>query len=614
MGGYAGIVEHGGVAPDRDLLARMGKLVQHRGPDACGQFFDGPVAVEQHVRRLVPGSGAVPLVTEDEVFLLDGWFYDAADVPESPVGPAAPMSQHGKTLLCAWRKWGRRFVEHVEGDFAVAVWERKTQELHLFRDRFGIRPLFWTRNGKSFAFASTLPALLEVPWVRRDVDHERLAEYLSFQVVHAPRTLLTDIWQVEPGHWLTVSADRVHTRRWWTPRYAPKGTKRPRDTDIIDAISEAVQRSVRRRVPTDTRTGIYLSGGLGSTAIAAASRRLHLNLPTFTISFADDPFPETPFAGRVARLLGLEHHEVVVGSADIARSFDSTVAAMGHPIGNATAILQGLLGQAAAEHVKVVLAGDGGPELFGGQMLDRLQRELRLAKIGRRLPRRARGLLGRLAGSRGNALDTPADAIPLAQGIGGANLFSEVDRRRILAEERWVRPPVRHDVLSQFHANLDTDPINTALHGFLRSWLGEGALTRADRMAALHGVDGRFPLLDAEVADFAMGLPGGVKVRRVGGSLHTRWPLRAMLDGVVPSALVNRPRRGMARPPDDWLEKAGRLFFEARWEALRSNRHGLFDVQGLERMRGRVQGDQRVAQQFWSLFILDAWLAQLASA
>lgn len=609
MGGFAGWLD----APDTDpdVLRRMGRAIAHRGPDGHGTFDDDRLHVVQRVRSLNRPAGCIPVVTDDHVLLLDGWFYDGDEQPDSQLGPAAPITRHARTLLASWQRWGRRFVEHVEGDFAVGVYDRRSGDVHLFRDRFGIRPLFWSQRGRAFGFASTLPALLELPWVRREVDPDRLAEYLSFQVVHAPRTLLRDVRQLEPGHWLTLKDGALRTRRWWSPRYAPRGTDRPSDGEIIDAVSEAVQRSVRRRVPTDAKTGLYLSGGLGSTAIAAAARRLHLELPTFTLSFADDPFPETPFAGRVASLLGLEHHELVVGSSDIARAFEKTVAAMGHPIGNPTAVLQGLLAEAAAPHVGVVLAGDGGPELFGGQMLDRLQRELRLARFGRRLPRRTRRLASKLLGGRGRALSTDPSAIPLAQGIGGANLFSEVDRRRILADAAWVRPPVRHDVLSQFHANLDTDPINTALHGFLRSWLGEGALARADRMAALHGLDARFPLLDAEVSDYAMGLPGSVKVRRVGGSLHTRWPLRAVLDGVLPAPLVNRPRRGMARPPDDWLERSGRLFFESRWESLRANQHGLFDVDGLERLRAMLPGDPKVALQFWSLFVLDTWLTEL---
>ncbi len=613
MGGFAGWLDRR-AAPDRAAVERMGRAVAHRGPDGSGLFAEKGAVFVQHVRRLAPHGAPIPLVTSRYAFLLDGWFYDACDLPESLMGPAAPISRHAKTLLTAWERWGRRFVEHVEGDFAVVVYERESGALHLFRDRFGIRPLYWSHDGAALAFASTFPALLQLPWVRREADPDRLAEYLSFQVVHAPRTLFADIHQLEPGHWLSFVDGEIHARRWWTPRYAPRGTPRPSDAAIIDAVSDAVQRAVRRRVPRDARTGLYLSGGLGSTAIAAAARRLHLDLPTFTLSFADDPFPETPFAGRVARLLGLDHTELLVGSSDIARAFEPTVAALGHPIGNPTAILQGLLAKATASHVRVVLAGDGGPELFGGQMLDRLQRQLRLARLGRRLPPRVRKLAARLLGPRGAALRTPPDELPLASGIGGANLFSELDRRRILADDRWVRPPIRQEVLARFHANLDTDPINTALHGFLRSWLEEGALTRADRMAAAHGLDARFPLLDAEVADYAMGLPGCVKVRRVGGSLHTRWPLRALLDGVLPAPLVNRPRRGMARPPDDWLEHAGRLFFENRWEALRSNRHGLFRVEGLDRMRAMLPGDPKIGLQFWSLFILDAWLAEVTGA
>ncbi len=614
MGGLGGLVHFRGDAPDSALLERMSGTLAARGPDGGDRFAEGPMAFVHRLRGLNQDRGPMPVVTDDAVLVMDGWIYDHT-TPEHLTGPSAPASRDADTLRAAWARWGRRFVEHVEGDFAVAVWDRKSQQLHLVRDRFGIRPLFWTRKGGRFAFASTIPALLHVPWVEHAPDPDRLAEYLSFQVVHAPRTLLRDVRQVEPGHWLTVDADHLVTRRWWTPRYAPKGTARPRDSEIIDTVQEAVQRSVRRRVPQGTEVGLYLSGGLGSTAIAAAARRLYLNLPTFTLSFADDPYPELPFAGRVARLLGLEHHELTVGSADVAAAFEPTVRALGHPIGNPTAILQGLLAQKARERVRIVLSGDGGPELFGGRMLDRLQRQLRVQRAGSVLPRRTRGLLGRALGKLGvdqaDALTVRADRLALEQGIGGANLFGTEDRRALLREPTWVRPSVRQDVLGLFHTNLETDPINTALHGFLRSWLGEGALARADRMATASGLDARFPLLDHEIVRYAAGLPGSVKVRRVGGSLHTRWPLRAMLDGVLPAPLVNRPRRGMPAPPDGWLVNAGRLFFEERWDLLCEDPFDLFDARGLEDLRTRLPSEPAVALQVWALFIFDAWARSL---
>ncbi|MCB9677531.1 MAG: asparagine synthase (glutamine-hydrolyzing) [Alphaproteobacteria bacterium] len=610
MGGLAGLIHFAGDAPSRERVEQMGDSVAVRGPDGEGAFAEGRVAFAHRTRSLASRPIVQPVVTDDVVLMLDGWIYDHT-VPGHFMGPAAPEPTDSQTLLAAWQRWGRRFVEHVEGDFAVAVWERKDERLHLFRDRFGIRPLFWTRKDGRFGFASTLPALLHLDWVEREPDPDRLAEYLSFQVVHAPRTLVRSVHQVEPGHWLTVDAKSLVTRRWWAIRYAPKGTARPRDSEIIDTLQENVARAVRRRVPKETEVGLYLSGGLGSTAIAAAARRLYLNLPTFTLSFADDPYPELPFAGRVARLLGLEHHELTVGSADVAAAFVPTVRALGHPIGNPTAILQGLLAREARQRVRVVLAGDGGPELFGGRMLDRFQQQLRTLKAGRMLPRATRKLLGRVLGPKGTALTTDPDRLALELGIGGANLFSEADRRAVLADAAWVRPGVRQDVLGLFHTNLDTDPINTALHGFLRSWLGEGALARADRTATAAGLDARFPLLDHEIVTYAAGLPGSVKVRRVGGSLHSRWPLRAMLDGVLPAPLVNRPRRGMPSPPDGWLANAGRLFFEERWELLREDPLGLFDAAGLEGMRARLASHPEVSLQFWALFVLDAWMRDL---
>jgi len=610
MGGLAGLIHFTGEAPSVELVDRMGRDVAARGPDGHGRFSKGPAAFVHHARRQSEGVEVQPVVTEDVVILLDGWIYDHS-LPEHIVGPAAPSPTDSHTLLTAWNRWGKRFVEHVEGDFAVAVWQCRERKLHLFRDRFGIRPLFWTRHHGQFGFASTLKALLHLPWVEREPDRNRLAEYLSFQVVHAPRTFIRSVRQVEPGHWLSVDDKSLVTRRWWTIRYAPKGTARPSDAEIIDRVQESVQRAVRRRIPKDTEVGLYLSGGLGSTAIAAASRRLHLHVPTFTLSFADDPYPELPFAGRVARLLGLEHHELTVGSADVAAAFEPTVRALGHPIGNPTAILQGLLAHKARERVRIVLSGDGGPELFGGRMLDRFQQQLRSIKAARMLPRSGRKLLGKLLGKRGEAFNADPDRLALELGIGGANLFSEADRRALLADSSWVRPSVRQDVLGLFQANLDTDPVNTALHGYLRSWLGEGALARADRMATAAGLDARFPLLDQEIVTYAAALPGSVKVRRVGGSLHTRWPLRAMLDGVLPAPLVNRPRRGMPSPPDGWLVNSGRLFFEARLDQLREDPHGLFNPDGIEAMRRRLPSQPAVALQFWALFILDAWLRTL---
>jgi asparagine synthase (glutamine-hydrolysing) len=359
-------------------------------------------------------------------------------------------------------------------------------------------------------------------------------------------------------------------------------------------------------------SALYLSGGLGSTAIAASARTLHKELPSFTLGFQDDPHPELPFAGRVASLLGLEHEEIIVGSADLANAFDRLIPALGHPLGNPAALLQLLLAEHVGTKAKVVLTGDGSVELFGGRFLDGVARDLAVAKRLSHIPGPLRRTLTWLPGGGDKRrLTTDPSRYGLDLGLGGSNLFSTAERERLLVDPAWVRPDVRHDVLAPFYADLDTDPLNAVLNATLRSWLCEDALTRADRTGARAGLDTRFPLLDRDLLTLAASLPGSFKVRRVGGSVHTRWPLRAMLKGVLPPPLVNRPKRWMPAPMDAWLRGPGRLFLEDRVNRLRENRRGLWKVEAIDALKtGLARGDSD-GLKLWGLILLDAWMEQL---
>lgn len=615
MGGLAGLVHFDGDAPDPRVVEAVAARLAHRGPDGHGAWAEGPAALAHRLRRVQPGHKLQPCVADDLVVLLDGWIYDHEELGRS-AGVEAEGLTDTEALLHAWRRWGLDALERIEGEFALAIWDRRGRALTLVRDRLGVRPLHWAGRGGRVAFASELPALLEVPWVSRDPDPTRLAEYLSFQVVHAPRTLLQDVSQVEPGCWLQATRDGIRTRRWWRLRYAPPGTPRPSEGEVIERLQEAVGRAVRKRVPRAVETGLYLSGGLGSAAIAAAARERYLELPGFTVSFADDPFPEAPFAGRVAKLLGIEHHEVVVGTAELAAGFDETVRALGQPIGHPAAVLQLALAAAARQRVRVALSGDGGEELFGGRMLDDLGRELRLARAFARLPGPVRGPVGRMlaASDRGRRVATPLDRYALELGLGGANLFTAEERAKLLRDHGLVRPGVRREVLAPFYDGLDTDLVNTALHGYLRSSLGEAGLTRADRTGAARGLDVRFPLLDREVVEAAAALPGSFKLRRTGGSLHTRWPLRAMLTGILPPVLVDRPKRGLPAPLGTWLAGPGTLFLEDRLRRLKRDPLGLWRPEALDALRRDATRSNAAGNRLWTLFVLDEWLAGLSSA
>ncbi len=613
MGGMAGVIHFSGDAPEVRVLEAMQARLAHRGPDGEGRFIEGPAALAHRRRAVVPTLAAQPVVRDDFVLMMDGWVYDHEDLARR-AGSDAHADFDAEAVALAWRRWGVGLTERLDGEYALAVWDRRTQTLVLLRDRMGVRPLFYARDGNRFAFASELPALLEVPWVSRELAREHVAEYLSFRVVHAPRTLLRGVLQVEPAHWVRVGPASIETRPYWQISYAPPATRRPRESEVIPALQEAVERAVRRRLRGGAPTALYLSGGLGSTAIAAAARTMHRHVPTFTIAFADDPYPESPFAGRVAALLGLEHHEVVVGTAELAAHFEDAVAALGHPIGNPASVLQLLLARTARSRARVVLSGDGGEELFGGPMLDGPARALRVASAFARIPGPARRSLATALSysRRGQRFVTPPDAYGLALALGGTDLFTDAERISLLRDPVEARTGLRRSVLAPFYEGLDTDPLNAILNAYLRSWLGEGSLVRADRTAAAAGLDVRFPLLDREVVSMAAALPGSFKVRRTGGSLHTRWPLRAMLKGVIPPPLVNRPKRGMPAPLDAWLAGPGRLFLEDRFARLKRDPHGLWRAEALEDLKRGVGRRPGAGMRLWALVLLDTWLHGIA--
>lgn len=608
MGGLCGVVHFRGDPPERPLVEGMSRRLRHRGPDGDGVFAQGEAILAHRRKAIITRRSDQPLVDGDLVLLLDGWVFGHLALARR-LGWDDPDLSDTVVLLEAFRRFGPDCLAEVDGSFAMAIWDRRARSLWLARDRMGTRPLYWTRQGPKVAFASELPPLLDVPWVSRELNREHLAEYLSFRVVHAPRTLVRGVQQVEPAQLLRLDADEVVARPYWTPRYASPESPPPDEGQRLADLQEAMQRAVERRLVADVPAALYLSGGLGSTAIAAAARRLRRPLPTFTLGFADDPNPETPFAGRVANLLGLEHHEVVVGSADLARAFEDGIRALGHPIGNPAVFLQLLLAREVGNHARIVLSGDGGEELFGGKMLDPIARAIRGAQAFARLPAPARRALQPLLARsrRGRQWATPPDRFGLDLEIGGSDLFNTALRRAWFRDEALAKPALRHDVLAPLYDGLRTDPINAVLHAFLRSWLQEGSLVRADRTAAAAGLDVRFPLLDLEVFSLAASLPGAAKIRRVGGSLHTRWPLRALLDGVLPPPLVHRPKRGMPAPLDPWLAGPGRLFFEDRYAALERDPERLWKPEALVHLKRDVGKKPGAGLLAWSLIILDAW-------
>lgn len=522
--------------------------------------------------------------------------------------PASGQSA-AESLLEHWSRSGLDALAQFEGAWVAAIHDHEKRELHLLRDPFGIRRLYFSRRGSKLAFASRIPGLLALPWVSREIARENLSEYLAFRYVHAPRTLLRDVQSLPAGHHLRFDGS-VHIEPWFKLRYAPPYAPLPDDPPTLEELERRMNRAVAARASGKERVGVFLSGGLDSTALTLFASRLG-PVHTFTVGVTDGDGDETPYAGRVASLLRTHHEVLRVDFTQFAEALDTVIAGSDQPLTDPAAVPQYLLAKAARPHVDVILAGDGGDEIFGGRMAASMAREFRISGSLKRLPAGLRELAANaMSGSRPELRD-PNVPFGLARLIGGAHIFTREARASLLRDPGWVRPGIRRTCLEPLYREVTSDPINEILYAFLRGRMAEDALPRSGTATGLVGLALREPLLDRDLVSWCARLPGHWKVRRspLQGTV-SKWPLRELLRPVLGRSLVHRPKRVLPGPWRAWLGGAGGGFLRERVERLKEDRLRLFlpgAVDGLVQQLDQPGTDAKL----WALFFLDGWARSL---
>jgi len=515
-----------------------------------------------------------------------------------------------ETLLDYWTRSGLGALAHFEGAWTAAVFDRGSRKLHLLRDPFGIRRLYFAESAGRIAFATSPKPLLDLPWVSREIAREQLAEYLSFRYVHAPRTLLRDVRALPAGHHLTFDG-RSRLEPWFHLRYAPPYSALPEDKPTLEELERRLNRAVAARASGKERVGVFLSGGLDSSAITLFASRLG-PVHTFTVGVQDAEDDEVPYAGRVAHLLRAKHEVVRVDFEKFRGAFDAVVAASDQPITDPAAIPQYLLAKAAAEHVDVILAGDGGDEVFGGRMVGVLASQMRLSAWLGRMPGPARHAANRFFRDQRPEIEEPNVPFGLSRKIGGVHVFDAAMRGQLMRDPGWVREGVRRMCLEPLYREVVSDPVNEILHAYLRGRMPEDALARTGTCAALAGIAIREPLLDRDLVTYCASLPGPWKVRTGVGGATTKWPLREILRPALSWGLVNRPKRVLPGPWGRWLGGPARGWLDERVATLREDPHRLFlpaAIDGLVSEVDRTGTDARL----WTLLFLDGWMREVGA-
>lgn len=625
MCGIAGIAHApSGPAPDRAVLEEMADSLRHRGPDdAAVDVRDGVGLAMRRLAIIDVEGGEQPLWNEDRTVraVFNGEIYNFRELRREleRQGHRFRSDTDGEVLVHAWEEHGPDLVRRLDGMFAFAVHDLARSRLFLARDRFGIKPLYWTRVDEGLVFGSEVKALLASPRVRPDLELDALGEFLAWEYVPAPRTLMEGVRKLRPGGRLQLDLgdSEIEEDRWYSlPRAAGSidaGDLPSGPGEWEEAVDARLRDAVRRQMVSDVPLGAFLSGGVDSSLVVA---NMGGDARTFSIGFDDPSYDETPWAARVAGHLGVSHRTEII-RPDVRELFGRLMEQMDDPIGDFSIFPTYLVSRLAREEVKVVLTGDGGDELFGGYETYRAQE---LAALWERLPRPLRKgvlepLLLRLRPRPGKKKGLVNKVLRFVQGLQHPREMGHA-RWRIFAgqplRDELFTPEARRglrtdpgDHLARARGGADgLHPVDRTLLADVYSYLTDNCLVKMDRMSMAASLEARVPFLDHRVAELAFRMPARLKVRRNA----TKLLLKRVASRYVPDECVYRPKEGFSIPLKNWLRGPFRPLLEDRLAPRRLSDEGIFRTEAVERLRREhMSGEANHSHVLWSMLVFEDW-------
>jgi asparagine synthase (glutamine-hydrolysing) len=604
-------------AGDGTSLQAMNDAMKHRGPEDEGIYVDERTNVGLGVRRLSiidVAGGHQPLSNEDGTVwaVLNGEIYNFPSLRERLLGTGHRFSSRTDTevLVHLYEEYGVDLVHALEGMFAFALWDGRQQLLVIARDRFGEKPLFYSTSSAQLTFASELTALLQALPSRPEVDAAAIDTYFTFGYVMAPKSVVQGVTQLLPGHILTWNRDSgaVATRSYWSPPQPVRELKAPH-SEIADEARELLEASVRSRLMADVPLGVFLSGGIDSTLVAAlAARHSSEPLKTFTVGYDVGSVNETEAARRAAAAVGAEHHELLVDENEIASRAPTLLAALDQPLADEAFVPLRLLAEFAREEVTVIIGGEGADELFGGY--PRYRWLARSARLPAAVPRRplvaAAKVIGHVPGlTRASRLrEVFAFESPLARHVAW------VTGQRLQVREALYGPRLREyggrDPLHLYPVTFrdDGDLEGSFMRLDQTHWLPDDVLVKADRASMQKSLELRTPYLSRELAELAASVPGHVH-----SAGHGKVILRQVFRQVIPDATHRRAKVAFRAPAGTWLRGPLAPALQEQLHSSALYAEGWFDRAAVGSLvREHLQGATDRSRILWPLFALGAWL------
>jgi asparagine synthase (glutamine-hydrolysing) len=623
--GIAGIVASDRLhADERARLTLMRDVLTHRGPDEAGTYCDEHAGLAHRRLSIVDlAAGHQPLANEDESVwvVFNGEIYNHADIRPTleAAGHRYRTRCDTETIVHAYEQWGDACVDRFRGMFAFAIWDTNRKRLLLARDRLGIKPLYWTMRDGRLLFGSEIKAILESRLVRAEPNEEAIPELLSTRYLSGAETLFKGIYRLLPGHVLVYEHGSVATRKWWD---VPVGKRSPEierlnDDEAVDQFRARLEDAVRTRLMSDVPLGMFLSGGLDSSAIAALmARMIDRPLQTFSVAFRQRAFSELDYARQVARAIKAESHEIVIDRNDFFDALPRLVWHEDEPIAHPSSVPLYFVSQLAREHVKVVLTGEGSDELLAGYgKYPRALVNWRAGAFWSLAPEPLRQLVGsrilpRLPGRVARYAKRSFLAMPRTPESMFFDNFAAIglQRQATLLDRRYaplLTPAAAYGTSRAYFdsPNGHSTVLDRLLYADLKTYLVE-LLMKQDQMSMTASIESRVPFLDHHLVEFAAQLPPRLKLR----GFHTKWILREAIKPLLPREILTRRKMGFPVPFALWMRGSGADLARDVLLDKRARERGITEPAAVARLiDAHAAGKAEGGDALWSLMNLELW-------
>ncbi|MSQ10023.1 MAG: asparagine synthase (glutamine-hydrolyzing) [Dehalococcoidia bacterium] len=623
IAGAAGFSTQPPVTPE--TLAAMLATIRHRGPDDEGAYFDDHVALGMRRLSIIDVAGGhQPIANEDETcwVVLNGEIFNYRELRAQLLERGHQFRTHTDTevIVHAYEEWGEACPEQLNGQFAFAIWDKPRQRLFLARDRVGIKPLYYTEAAGNLIFGSELRVFLTHPAVPRELDLAAVDAYLTYEHVPAPLSIIRGVAKLPPGCTLTYDGPTgARVNRYWDVDLSLSETGEAKsEGEWTEMLADTFRRSVRMELVSDVPLGVFLSGGLDSSAIAALMmQEAGGSVQSFSIAFEDASFDESPFARQVASHLGTLHRQEVLSQQMMWDLVPQLADILDEPLGDSSVIPSYLLSRFARRHVTVALGGDGGDELFAGYST--LQAH-RLTGYYNRVPGLLRHLL---IGPLVNAL--PVSHNNLSFDFKAKRFVQGADEPVHIRHHQWLgsftqaekaalyRPEVAAALKGQdaldmaaayYRGSRATSELNRVLHMDMKLYLESDILMKVDRASMANSLEARVPFLNLEMLELANQVPIELKLK----GFTRKYLLRRIMKGVLPENIINRPKKGFNIPVAKWFRHELKGLLLDTLSRDRVQRQGLFRYEAVEVLLSQhFSGKRDNRKQLWTLLVLQLW-------